>query len=390
MSTGPISRSPDLARLRDDGYEVEVRAGHLLVSHVPYLDAGGQVQFGTLASTLTLAGETTQRPDSHVTYFIGDAPCDTQGNVLNKIIIAGQHALGDGLVANFQFSSKPQQGYADYYENMTAYIRILAGYAAAVDPSATAQTFKPSVEAEGDSVFHFAETASSRAGIRTATEKLQLGKLAIVGLGGTGSYVLDLVAKTPVGEIHLFDGDEFLQHNAFRAPGAPSLVELEARPKKVVYFQEIYGKMRRGIFAHDYYVDESTVEELRDMDFVFLCLDRGDARKLIMDKLVEWNVGFIDVGMGVVEQDGALGGLLRVTASTPAKQDHLGARVPVGSIDIEDDYRKNIQVVDLNCLNAALAVVRWKKMVGFYADLEHEHHSVYAITGNALINEDQA
>src|SRR4051794_28859365 len=104
MSTGLISRSPDLARLRDDGYEVEVRAGHLLVRHVPYLDASGQVQFGTLASTLTLAGETTQRPDTHVTYFVGDAPCDTQGNVLNKIIIGHQHALGDGLVANFQFS----------------------------------------------------------------------------------------------------------------------------------------------------------------------------------------------------------------------------------------------------------------------------------------------
>jgi hypothetical protein len=31
---------------------------------------------------------------------------------------------------------------------------------------------------------------------------------------------LDFVAKTPVEEIHLFDSDVFLQHNAFRAPGA--------------------------------------------------------------------------------------------------------------------------------------------------------------------------
>ena len=53
-----------------------------------------------------------------------------------------------------------------------------------------------------------------------------------MGLGGTGSYVLDLVAKTPVWEIHLFDGDAFLQHNAFRSPGAPSLDELEAQPPK--------------------------------------------------------------------------------------------------------------------------------------------------------------
>jgi hypothetical protein len=41
-------------------------------------------------------------------------------------------------------------------------------------------------------------------------KKLELGKIAIIGLGGTGSYVLDLAAKTPVKEIHLFDGDKFL------------------------------------------------------------------------------------------------------------------------------------------------------------------------------------
>ena len=35
------------------------------------------------------------------------------------------------------------------------------------------------------------------------TMKLELRKIAILGLGGTGSYVLYFVAKTPVREIHL-------------------------------------------------------------------------------------------------------------------------------------------------------------------------------------------
>jgi tRNA A37 threonylcarbamoyladenosine dehydratase len=50
-------------------------------------------------------------------------------------------------------------------------------------------------------------------------------------MGGTGSYILDLVAKTAVMEIHLFDGDDFNQHNAFRAPGAASLEDLEKHMK---------------------------------------------------------------------------------------------------------------------------------------------------------------
>ena len=61
--------------------------------------------------------------------------------------------------------------------------------------------------------------------------------VAIIGLGGTGGYILDFVAKTPVKQIRLFDPDVFLSHNAFRAPGAPMLEELRDAPKKVDYLK---------------------------------------------------------------------------------------------------------------------------------------------------------
>jgi tRNA A37 threonylcarbamoyladenosine dehydratase len=38
--------------------------------------------------------------------------------------------------------------------------------------------------------------ATSRVGIGEASKKLQLPAIAIVGLGGGGSYVLELVANT--------------------------------------------------------------------------------------------------------------------------------------------------------------------------------------------------
>ena len=68
-------------------------------------------------------------------------------------------------------------------------------------------------------------------------ERLAGERVAIVGLGGTGSYVLDMVAKTPVRQILLFDDDESLQHNAFRSPGTPTLDELLKAPKKVEYLK---------------------------------------------------------------------------------------------------------------------------------------------------------
>jgi hypothetical protein len=41
----------------------------------------------------------------------------------------------------------------------------------------------------------------------------------------------------------------------------------------------------------------------------------------------------------------------------------------------------------LNALNAALAVIKWKKLMGFYQDLDFEHHCTYTIGGNMLRNE---
>ena len=49
-------------------------------------------------------------------------------------------------------------------------------------------------------------------------------------------------------------------------------------------------------------------------------------------------------------------------------------------------YASNIQVADLNAFNALMAVIKWKKLRGFYRDLEQELHSTYTTDGNLLLN----
>ena len=217
-----------------------------------------------------------------------------------------------------------------------------------------------------------------------------MNRVAIVGVGGTGSYVLDLVAKVPVREIHLFDGDDFLQHNAFRSPGAPSLDELKAIPKKVRHHAAQYGRMRTGIVEHDVRLDASNLDALEGMDFVFICMDRGEAKGPIIEKLEQLGTSFIDVGMGVELVDGKLQGVVRVTGSTPNKRDHVRGkrRIALTGGDMDGVYSRNVQIAELNALNAALAVIKWKKLVGFYRDLENEHFSAYTLDGNCIINED--
>ena len=390
MSHKLINHSPDLKRLRDEGYTLEIRSGFLLVKDVPYLNSRRVIQRGTLVSELTLAGDVTTRPGTHVAYLIGEYPCHKDGRAIERIKNQSyRQTLAAGLVIDHTFSAKPPSGfYENFYTKLTTYVNILSGPARAIDPTVTAQVFAPieSVE-EKETVFNYIDVASSRAEIGSATEKLALGKIAIVGLGGTGSYVLDLVAKTPVKEIHLFDHDTFLQHNAFRAPGAPSIEELKAKPLKVVYFKNLYSKMRRGIVAHDTFIDEENVEQLRRIDFAFLCLDQGTVKRLIVKKLEEFGISFIDVGMGVYLSEASLGGTLRITTSTPQQRYLARARLPFSDGNEQNEYARNIQIADLNALNATLAVIKWKKLYGFYLDYTPDYQSTYTIELQLLAKE---
>jgi hypothetical protein len=376
-----------------DGYDIEIRSNHLLIKSVPYVNANKEVKFGTLVSTLILANDITVKPDNHVVYFIGEYPCHDDGTPINSIINSSAAIkLGETLTINLTFSAKPKDGdHPDYYSKMTSYVNILSSYAQAIDPKVTAITFPVIKTTEEESVFKYLDSASARAGIGSATDKLgRINKIAIIGLGGTGSYVLDLIAKTPIKEIHLFDGDTFYQHNAFRSPGAPSGEELDEKLYKTSYFERQYAKMRRGIFSHPFYINPLNLHFLQEMDFVFLCIDSGEARKLIIQSLENFSIPFIDVGIGVYMNGDCIGGLLRVTASTPELRKHVWDknRIPFSDGD-NNEYTNNIQVADLNALNASLAVIRWKKMFGYYFDFEHEHFSVYTIDGNSLDNEDR-
>lgn len=118
--------------------------------------------------------------------------------------------------------------------------------------------------------FVYAETASTRAGIEAVSQRLAGGEVAIIGLGGAGSVVLDLISKTPADRIVLIDGDRAEQHNAFRWPGAMAQEDIAAGSSKVAYFSSIYGRMHRGIVAHDVYLGPDTFTLLDKTDFVFV------------------------------------------------------------------------------------------------------------------------
>lgn len=386
-----ISHSPDLKKLWDEGYAIEIKGAHLLVHDVPYVNSNKQVKRGTLVSTLTLATtEKTAKPDNHVIHFIGDYPCRKDGAKITGIEHqSGNKNLGDGIIVNHSFSNKPKSGYQDYYEKVARYCEIISGPAKSLEPNVTELTFNVPEPREDESAFNYLDTNSTRAEIGNISQKLSNLKIAIVGLGGTGSYILDLVSKTPVKEIHLFDSDFFHVHNAFRTPGGASVAQLKERYTKIEYLKNIYSNMHRGIIPHYELIGENNVDVLAGMDFVFLSMDNGSGKKCIVYFLEEKGISFIDVGIGVLSVDEKLIGIVRTTTSTKHKRDHVVAkgRIPF-SDGQQNEYSKNIQIAELNALNAVLAVIKWKKLYGYYHDIENEHFTAYTINTGDLLNED--
>jgi hypothetical protein len=257
-----------------------------------------------------------------------------------------------------------------------------------MNPDINEKTFKVIPDNENTTVFQYIDTNSSRANFNKINDKLNGQKIAIIGLGGTGAYILDLLAKTPVQEIHLYDGDDFLQHNAFRSPGAASLDHLNQKLKKVAYYSEVYSRMHKGIKPHASFLTSENISDLDAFSFVFICVDKNSVRKLVIEYLLQKEISFIDVGLGVLTIDDCLIGTVRYTVGTGVKNDHLASRISGGDADDDNAYSTNIQIADLNALNAAFAVIKWKKICGFYQDLEKEHHSTYSINVAQLINED--
>jgi hypothetical protein len=386
-----VRNNSDIARLIAEGHDVRIADGALVVARVPYVTSSREVAYGVLVTDLTLSGDVTDAPSgTHVMHFAGEYPCNAQGTPLEGIRHAEVTSTMGGQALNFSFSSKPPRGhYLDYYEKVTAYARILVNEARVLEPEVSAGGYVIEVDDE-DSVFRYPDSATTRAGIEDASQRIAGQRLAVIGAGGTGSYLVDLIAKSPVAEIHIFDADDFLTHNAFRAPGAASLQALRRRPAKVAYLEETYAAMRRGVVAHPEFINEDNLGELDGFDFVFLAIDDGEEKRLIVQRLRASGTPFIDAGLGIdLTDDNKIRGQIRVTTSTTAKSDHVEGRVPAGDA-LNDEYATNIQVAELNALAAALAVIRWKKHFGFYEDLELDHHAVYVIDGNNIVNEDPA
>jgi hypothetical protein len=146
--------------------------------------------------------------------------------------------------------------------------------------------------------------------------------------------------------------------------------------------------MRNGIVVHGVFLDETNVALLDGLDFVFVCMDRGPAKRVVVDRLIANGTPFVEVGMGVLSADGALTGIVRTVFSSAATRGIAAPHISYADEDgVANEYSTNIQIAELNSLNASLAVIQWKKYFGFYRDSRQNIYTGFSIASGELVSE---
>lgn len=392
MLANLIVRDPALDRLIDEDYSIRIEGSHLIIENVPYVSAAGVISRAELISAFRDVNGVCYLDNDHTVWFTGTVPCGPDGRSLQSVLVVDtEHKTIAGLGVKCRLSNKPDpigEMLDNIYNKMMHYIDRLTGFANAIDPSVSARSSGASFRRSAlPSPFYFSNDTVVRAGLEDCEAKLKLSKVAIVGVGGTGSYILDTVVKAPIDSIHFYDDDIIEPKNVFRMPGALSPDAAEGKVKKVIHLEQVYSAMRSGIRGHDARISNSNVNELNDCDFVFIAVDDGPSRGLIANHLVQRGIPFIDVGIGVnrVPDHAELVARARVTLVTPDTA-HLIGELPTQP-DTEDAIYNNIQVVEINALNACLAVVRFKQFFGFYAEDFSADTIKYILAWNHLVTE---
>lgn len=379
--------APDspVGRLFAEGYDLVLSNGHLIVRSIPYIAPDGVRRDGRLVLPVNdSAGTITDVVGDHTIWFAGDEPRDERGTALGGAFVPPR-GIGGGESVPYMLSFKPPSGsYPGLYEKICAYARILSSAAEQLDPTVTATPGAAFQEVEDGLPFVYRDTNTTRAGLTALNNVFRGHTIAIVGVGGTGSYILDQVAKTWVDRIILVDGDEFENHNAFRAPGAAAHATVHAKPNKAQYFAGEYSRMHTGITAHAESLRSDNLHLIEDADFVFLAAADAQERPRIMAWLQDRGVPFIDVGLGLSQEEAGLTGLVKTTAYFPGSG-LVPPALPAAPPD-EDDYSSNIQVADLNALNALMAVITWKRYLGYYASHTPASEIVYKLFLNEIRN----
>ena len=373
-----MSRKSRLSSFAEQvGFDIEVESDVVRAVRVPCLFAGEVVGTCTIETSCDPAtGKPTQQIGGAVHAVRITADEEHDGRVYHADgTPIGNYVNGDGKtwsdISIHKGSQNSPEDDGSASDMIHRYAKQVVGAVAAAGYSELATLALPDP-------FHIPNTFEARAAIAPVQDRIRGQSIAIIGLGGTGAYLLDLIAKTPVSEIHLLDSDCVDWHTFKRAPGAPTAKEIElvraGSMLKVDYYHSKYAAFRDGIHPHPVQVDSSSMfAEFvfeHPVNYAFVCIDQlteGDSARqdVVYRAVTEAGVPFIDSGVSITLEDCAVRGAV-TTSSYDAGSDAWEDAIPNARLKGGAPGYRNVQLPEVNAAAATLAVMEWRRRTGQY------------------------
>ena len=206
-------------------------------------------------------------------------------------------------------------------------------------------------------------------------------KIALLGLGGVGSWIADLLIKADVSELHAWDADLIEDKNILRMPGAVN-PEWIGKPK-ATWLEETYRQIHPRVYGHPEKVSEQNVNKiLTDTTFGFVAVDNDEGREIACDALAEAGVPFVDVGLSLDWRYGQVTASVRVITAYPHHETWRKAIPKVGRSG--QQLYGRLELPDISAMAAGWAVQSWRKLRGQMAQTEAHECMVYRAEGSTI------
>lgn len=220
-------------------------------------------------------------------------------------------------------------------------------------------------------------------------ERLEAIKVAVVGLSGTGSHVVQQLAYLGVRDFVIIDPEVIERRNLNRVVGA---TEADLGKLKTEIASRLILSVQPGtkVVAHALPIESHVVHELKDRDVIIGCVDHDAPRFTLLEASCEFSIPYLDVATEI-HKDGQPGGHVIFTGlgkgclmcRAELDQDEIQASVET---DGQRRERAKIYGVDASALGTSgPSVVMLNGLVASAAVMEFVAHATGVREPNAAV-----
>lgn len=231
--------------------------------------------------------------------------------------------------------------------------------------------------------------------------------IGVIGCGGTGSALIEMLGRMGIGKITIVDHDQFDASNITRMHGTKAADE--KRLKTEIMAEMISGlDLSTSVIAISEKLDNAiTGGKLKDCDMIFSCLDDTNFTRLILNQLsLFYYIPLIDMGIAFDSRNGVLHDVLgRIDIITPDRAcllcrevidmakcasemmspEEYSRQLKIGyAKELKDD---NVQSVTYNTMIASQAINEMLYMLLGMRDIHRNSHKVYKYYSDRITND---